>query len=104
MSIFKRVLMIGGPLDGKWIGVPRSEHSIMIPDPESIKVSFSDVLENEPPPQIKTILYYVYPVGLFLGLQVWVGMQDRFDSRESQEVILKAILQRDVATELGLFK
>lgn len=103
MSLFKKVLMIGGPVDGKWIDVPKSEHSIMIPDPESMKFDLLSFEKDEPPRQIKQIRYYVMPVELFLGLTVSVGMLDTVGSRESQEAILKAILQRDVATELGLF-
>ena len=105
MSLFKKVLMIGGPVDGKWLEVSQSEHTIMIPDPESMKADFSALFKGEPipPSGIKAIRYFVRPVEFQPGFKIWVALRDTDGLRDQDNCILKAILQRDVATELGLF-
>lgn len=111
----RRVLMIGGIMDGKWHTHEGSSQVVDILKP--LEINFVEVLRREesdlglPLPQYER--YWLDNVALY-GEGLWVGIcQDTLDSAEVGRtlggwrepritLILKAILQRDVATEMGL--
>lgn len=112
----RRVLMIGGIMDGKWHTHEGGGHTIRIMKPMDLKLA--EVMKadeadlNVPLPQYEE--YWLDHVALY-GVGLWVGMHkdthERMDmegwrrtvSAETRTVmILRAILQRDVATEMGL--
>lgn len=109
----RRVLMIGGMMDGKWHTHEGGGHVMRVLRPLEIK--FAEVLKAAEPdlsvplPQYEE--YYLEHVALY-GEGLWVGLHrktveerdmSRMSGPEAHTVmILRAILQRDVATEMGL--
>ncbi|QKY78623.1 hypothetical protein SEA_DRYAD_85 [Streptomyces phage Dryad] len=108
----RRVLMIGGIMDGKWHTHEGGLDRIRILKPMRIT---TEVLKELPDrrgvdlPQYEE--YTLEHVALY-GEGIWVGMHtptldrmvmDSYGPPEAHvRMILKAIVQRDVATELGL--
>lgn len=114
----RRVLCIGGPLDGKWQSTEQKGHELRVLKPPTFdfKVLSREQAENEqirvPIPEYD--VYFLDKVSLY-GQGIWVGLHkdtmyemDRNPPTGSgwrdahTTMILRAILQRDVATEMGL--
>lgn len=107
----RRVLMLGGPMDGKWHTHQGRGHvaRVMKPVKFSYKLVDKETAITAPLPDYEE--YMLEHVALY-GSGVWVGLhRDTLYGLEEELVgppeahvrmILRAILQRDVATELGL--
>lgn len=113
----RRVLLIGGSLDGKWREQPKDAGPyIRVLKPAKIEipkvVSREAALAEEirvPVPEYE--VYYLDKIALY-GEGIWVGIEqdhlrnadrDHFMGPEPRvAMILRAILQRDVLTEMGL--
>lgn len=111
----RRVLMIGGIMDGKWHTHEGNRQVVEVMKP--MRISMAEIRGDHdlevPLPQFER--YYLEKVALY-GEGLWVGiyqgaLTEAFDEmgqmmggwREPRiTLILKAILQRDVATEMGL--
>jgi hypothetical protein len=106
----RRVLMIGGHMDGKW---HTHEGGPIVRVMKPLRVSM-DVGRRESDARVDMPGYEQYHlehVALY-GQGIWVGLHEGTIDRLSLErlgppeahvvMILRAILQRDVATELGL--
>lgn len=113
----RRVLCIGGPKDGKWLSTEERGHELRVLKP----IPFPKVISREAElaerirvdlPQYE--VYFLEKVALY-GEGIWVGLHkdtmyemDRNPPPGSgwrdahTTMILRAILQRDVATEMGL--
>lgn len=109
----RRVLMIGGSMDGKWHTKEGKGHFIRIMKPLDFKrVVFKEDALAEPVDVPQYEEYILENVALY-GEGVWVGIHretmDKLDMEPGggwrsahTTMILRAILQRDVATEMGL--
>lgn len=112
----RRVLCIGGPKDGKWLDTEQGGHELRVLKPQRFdyRVLSREQVEGEeiqvPVPQFD--VYFLDQVVLY-GEGIWVGLHketmDKMDMspdrgwRSSHTIlVLRAILQRDVATEMGL--
>lgn len=112
----RRVLCIGGPLDGKWRSTEEKGHQLRVLKPVDLKLT--EVLRADetdlsvPLPQYD--IYLLERIALY-GEGIWVGLHRdtmyemdrnppiRGGWRDAHTtMILRAILQRDVATEMGL--
>lgn len=103
--------MIGGLMDGKWHTHEGGGHMVRVLKPMRIMPLVSREITDLATPLPEYEEYLLEHVALY-GQGIWVGMHrstlDRMDmeifgSPEAHTVmILRAILQRDVATELGL--
>lgn len=104
--------MIGGPQDGKWVTKQSSNTSMRFMKPP--KLTLERVQTGDPlaVPEIEYEEYWLERLALW-GNGVWVGyhadtMRDLdengpWNGRDSRtQMALKAILQRDVAAEMGL--
>ncbi|QKY79564.1 hypothetical protein SEA_LIZZ_81 [Streptomyces phage Lizz] len=106
----RRVLLIGGLMDGKWHTHLSTDSRVYIAKPMQVTVlreedrrALACLPEHE--------VYHLQHVALY-GHGLWVGLHESTLDRLSMErpgpteahtgMILRAILQRDVATELGL--
>jgi hypothetical protein len=96
----KTVLLCGGPADGRWVVVPgdsREWNVVEIDHPGPVRVA--DPLEI-PDPVLHT--YRLYQEHLFTGT-LWIGIRVT-DARDYANVVMKAVLQRDVAAHLGAYR
>lgn len=102
-----RALLIGGPCDGEWITATSYIHTMMVmPEP-----NFSGLVRGEGDPLKEMVAlmpirhnYHIESVEMF-GYRLWVGLHrgDMIDPRESRStLLLRAILQRDVAQAMGV--
>lgn len=104
--------MIGGLMDGKWHTHEGGSPIMRIMKPVSIQTMVTRDMEDRRSvdmPQYEQ--YHLEHVALY-GQGIWVGLHEGTIDRLSMErlggpeshivMILRAILQRDVATELGL--
>jgi hypothetical protein len=98
----KGVLMCGGPANGRWVTVEDQT--------QTWEISVPDWTESTDPtvPLAATFhreKYNIVPV-VILSRRMWVGVfvDDRYLAGGGDEVILKAVLQRDVAEHLGAYR
>lgn len=111
MAKVQRVLLIGGPMDGKWSEKQGSNTTMRFPKPVPMKIQMVEEVDlSIPLPEYD--VYYLDRIALW-GEGVWLGYHAEtmdklerdapWDGREPRiRMALKAILQRDVATEMGL--
>ncbi len=113
----RRVLCIGGPLDGKWRGTEERSHRLRVLRPAKIDITHFIKSDSESKADLTVgfpdyDVYHLEKIALF-GEGIWVGLHsetlDKMDMRPDyggrdayHVMILRAILQRDVATEMGL--
>lgn len=112
----RRVLMIGGLMDGKWHTHEGGGYQVRILKPMSVMpmpiVTKGLDLDDLSVPMPQYEVYHLSHVALY-GEGLWVGLHkdtmDQMDmspdrgSRDAHTImILRAILQRDVVTEMGL--
>lgn len=114
----RRVLCIGGPKDGKWLSTEEMGHELRILKPAKFDykvISREAALAEEirvPFPEYD--VYFLERIALY-GEGIWVGLhKDTMYEMDKNPppgsgwrgahttMILRAILQRDVATEMGL--
>lgn len=113
----RRVLCIGGPKDGKWVSTEERGHQLRILMPA--KIDITHFVKNDPMSRSDLTVgfpeyevYHLERIALY-GEGIWVGVHtktlDKADrdgtyvGRDSYHVmVLRAILQRDVVTEMGL--
>lgn len=106
----RRVLLIGGIMDGKW-HTHVGGHTVRIPKPMNVVTSFDRRASDNRVDMPEFEQYHLEHVALY-GQGIWVGLHESTMDRISMErpgppeahivMILRAILQRDVLTELGL--
>lgn len=107
----RRVLMIGGLMDQKWHTHIGGGYKILIPKPAKFSYKMADEAAVVAAPLPEYEEYMLEHVALY-GEGVWVGMHNKILYGMEEELvgppeahvrmILRAILQRDVATALGL--
>lgn len=113
----RRVLLIGGPHDGKWRDHHEGGHMMRILRPPRLEMPKvisreAAMAEDIRVPPIEYEVYVLDKVALY-GEGIWVGLHkdtvDQMDMspdrgwRDAHTVmILRAILQRDVINEMGL--
>ena len=107
----RNVLMIGGLMDQKWHTHTGTGHQIRIMKPAKFTYKMVDATTDISTPLPEYEEYLLEHVALY-GEGIWVGMhKDTMYSMEESlhgppeahvRMILKAILQRDVASALGL--
>ncbi len=96
----RTVLMCGGPADGTWMVQPFQEREIRVIVRKPVRVvSQEEALAEGVLPEM--VLYRVMPC-MILGHELWVAVavEEAYDDR----VIMKAVLNRDVATQLGAYR
>lgn len=99
MSAAKRVLMIGGPADGRWMTT--DGYSIIVAKPPVFdwKTLSEDPLSIV---ELQRVLYSVQTCGLFgFRLDVAIAEGEFRSSRERDVAIARAVFQRDVAEAMG---
>ena len=91
-----RVLLVGGPNDGTWVHSHPSDQVIMTLDPAEIESDTTRHPGYEPTRHMYEVLRMD-----FMGYHLWVGMHEATlrDGGDRNAAVLRAILQRDVATE-----
>ncbi|MGW1498959.1 hypothetical protein ACWCQW_10375 [Streptomyces mirabilis] len=94
----KRVLLCGGHLDGQWVEVPASEHTVRALKPQRITfVSEPDT--SFPLPDVVEYRLEPLPIGIGeAGGRLWIGALGW--GWERDKAIVRALFQRDVALEL----
>lgn len=115
MAAKRRVLMIGGPYDGRWRDHHEPGHEMRALRPP--RLDMANVFKPEAEQDLSVgfpdmDVYFLEQIKLY-GEGIWVGLHkdtmyemDRSPDRGWRDahtiMILRAILQRDVATEMGL--
>lgn len=96
----RTVLMCGGPADGTWMVQPEGAREIRVVVRKPVRVvPQEEILAEGPLPEM--VLYRVMPC-MILGHELWVAVavEEAYDDR----AVMRAVLQRDVATQLGAFR
>ncbi|MBA2951457.1 hypothetical protein [Streptomyces himalayensis] len=92
-------LCVGGPKDGQWLTVDRRTFEVA----ELPKIEFTTAMTDA---VIEPFVRHVYHVDNFVafGFGVWIAVCERqfTGSTERNRAILRAILQRDVAAQMGV--
>lgn len=102
-------LMLGGPLDGQWV-VPRGNPHVittmppMVVDLANVRAALDETSPCPEMPEIAQHSYWLDRVSLF-GYSLSVGLHEqtmRTGLDNKTDMLLRTILQRDVATHLGI--
>ncbi len=94
----KTVLMCGGPADGWWVVVDDPSRDWEVQSLPKIQWAGDPTTVSEP----RRYRYKIYSQPL-LGETMWVGVALSEDI-DPMRVIMRAILQRDVAQHLGAYR
>jgi hypothetical protein len=90
----REVLCCGGPLVGTWR--VEQAHEFHVP----VTPRIVDWKNIDPEGILKTVIYRLVPC-MILGHELWVAVA--VDEAYDDRAVLRAILQRDVATYLGAY-
>jgi hypothetical protein len=95
----RTALMVGGPADGQWRTVEAPTVEVTELPRIEWKANVAETTTLEP----KRHLYHVDRLAMF-GFGVWVAVCERefMGSTERNKAVLRALLQRDVAREMGV--
>lgn len=91
--------MCGGPAHGTWRVLEPWEKTVDVLAPVQIRWTPEPVDPNSP--ALKRITYRIMPL-VILGHELFVGVAT--DEAYDDCAILKAVLQRDVAQHLGVYR
>jgi hypothetical protein len=92
------VLCVGGPGDGRWQTVNQRSFEMAEPTP----ITYAETAATAAGESFTRHRYYVEAIALFgSSLHVAVCAGEFIGSREREKAILRAILQRDVAAQMG---
>lgn len=97
----RRVLLVGGHLDGRWVDLPESEVSFRTAKP----TDFTDWLKHDERPEVPLPEFAVVdyrlervPVAIRTANAVlWIGVVSDLFGPERDLAIVRALFQRDVA-------
>lgn len=92
-------LCIGGPADGTWKTV--EDRVFEVAEPVTLTFSVSDTLAIEEP--FKRYQYRVESFAMFgFATEVAICEREFIGSTERHKAIMRALLQRDVAAQMGV--
>lgn len=99
----RRVLLVGGHLDGRWVDLPEGEVSFRTAKP----TDFTKRLKQDERPEVPLPEFVDYrlervPVAIRTANAVlWIGVVSDMSGPERDLAIVRALFQRDVAQLFG---
>lgn len=100
----KTVLLCGGPADGRWVTVPNDQRSWNVATlPSAPRVAVVPEPDLSIPVPVVTT-YRIFEEN-FVGRTLWVGVPtEALHGMDWTVVVMKTVLQRDVAQHLGAYR
>lgn len=99
----RRVLLVGGHLDGQWVDIPRSEVNYRIPKPMDLTAEWRLKQGNQddvslPMPEFVDYRLERMPIAIRTANAVlWIGVASDLFGPERDKAVVRALFQRDVA-------
>jgi hypothetical protein len=99
----RRILLIGGHLDGRWVDVPKPEFTYRAPKPMHLDVAAwlkQGAQADVSVPMLEFVEYRLERMPIAIrtaNAVVWIGVASDLFGPERDRAIVRALFQRDVA-------